>query len=103
MTIFAGFDWDEGNIAKCTKHGVSIAEIEAALGKQSNVAPDVRHSIDEQRFIAVDRNEYGRPMFIAFTFREHDGETLIRPVSARYMHKEEIERYEKSSRYDHRR
>jgi hypothetical protein len=25
------YDWDAGNLAKCQKHGVSIAEIEALL------------------------------------------------------------------------
>jgi uncharacterized DUF497 family protein len=25
------FDWDEGNLAKCQDHGVTIAEIEHAL------------------------------------------------------------------------
>jgi uncharacterized protein len=34
-------------------------------------------------------------MFVAFTFRERDGATFIRPISARYMHKKEIEAYEK--------
>jgi hypothetical protein len=30
MTLqVSGFDWDDGNRAKCQKHGVSIAEIEA--------------------------------------------------------------------------
>ncbi len=96
----AGFDWDDGNTAKCLKHGVSIAEIELALNSPSIVAPDPKHSIEEQRFIAIERNQVGRPMFIAFTFRELHGETLIRAVSARYMHKEEIEKYEKSTRYD---
>jgi uncharacterized protein len=97
----AGFDWDEGNIAKCQKHGVSIEEIEAALKAHSRVAPDMKHSVDEQRFIAVERNRQDRPMFIAFTLRERDGKLLIRPVSARYMHKEEIEKYEKSTRTSH--
>lgn len=96
----AGFDWDEGNKAKCQKHGVSIAEIELAFNNPSIVAPDLKHSIDEQRFIAIERNQDGRPMFIAFTFRERGGEILIRPVSARYMHKEETQRYEKSTLYD---
>ena len=80
---------------KCQKHGVSIAEIEFTLNNPSIVAPDLKHSVDEQRFIAIERNRAGRPMFIAFTFRELDGEILIGPVSARHMHKEEIERYEK--------
>ena len=64
----------------------------------ASIAPDLLHSVDEQRFIAIKRNVEGRPMFIAFTLREQDGATLIRPVSARYMHKKEIERYEKSTR-----
>jgi uncharacterized protein len=96
----ARFDWDNGSEAKCQKHGVSVAEIELSLNNPSIVALDLRHSVDEQRFIAIERNQNGRPMFIAFTFRELGGETLIRPVSARYMHKEEIERYGKSTRYD---
>jgi uncharacterized DUF497 family protein len=33
-------------------------------------------------------------VFLVFTIRERDGERLIRPVSARYMHPEEIESYE---------
>jgi len=66
---FDGFDWDQGNSEKCQKHGVSIDEIEAALLVRSRVAPDLKHSNEEQRFIAIERNSAGRPMFIAFTFR----------------------------------
>ena len=29
MVTVAGFDWDEGNLAKCAKHGVPVDEIEA--------------------------------------------------------------------------
>ena len=94
---FQGFEWDDGNREKCQRHGVSITEIELVLTEGPSIAPDFRHSIEEQRFIAVGRNAKGRPMFVAFTFREQDGARLIRPVSARYMHKKEIERYEKSA------
>jgi uncharacterized DUF497 family protein len=90
----AGFDWDEGNRGKCQKHGVSIDEIEALLSGEPRVAPDLRHSVDEDRFIAVGGSAQGRPLFVAFTFRTKDGQRLIRPVSARYMRSEEIERYE---------
>jgi uncharacterized protein len=96
----AGFDWDDGNTEKCQKHGVSRSEVEAALGKRSTVAPDLKHSVDEQRFIAIERSQDDRPMFIAFTFRERDGVVWIRPVSARYMHKKEVAKYEKSTRND---
>jgi uncharacterized protein len=93
----AGFDWDEGNREKCRKHGVSVGEIEAPLSGGPRVAPDLRHSAHEDRFIAVGRNAAGRPLFVAFTFRTKGGNRLIRPVSARYMHREEIERYEAES------
>ena len=89
-----GFDWDEGNRAKCLKHGVSIAEIEALLRGEPHVAPDPRHSAAEDRFIAVGRNAQGRALFVAFTLRTRDGEGLIRPVSARYMHRKEVASYE---------
>ena len=96
--VFDGFVWDGANREKCQRHGVSIAEIEQSLSEGSAIAPDPAHSFDEQRFIAVNRNAQGRPMFIAFTLRKLDGTTLIRPVSARYMHRKEVARYEKSSR-----
>ena len=89
------FDWDAGNRDKCQKHGVSIAEIEAFLSGTPRVAPDVRHSGAEQRYIAVGRSSSGRAMFVSFTLRVRNDVPLIRPVSARYMHKEEIENYEK--------
>ena len=39
-----GFDWDGGNRAKCQKHGVSIAEIEALFSNAPRIAPDPKHS-----------------------------------------------------------
>ena len=84
------FDWDEGNRDKCRKHGVTLAEIEWALTHGARVAPDVKHSVDEQRFIAIGRTEAGRPVFVAFCWRG----TRLRPVSARYMHAREVARYE---------
>jgi uncharacterized DUF497 family protein len=92
-----GFDWDAGNRAKCGRHGVPLAEIEALFAAEPLVAPDPAHSGDETRFIAVGRNAKGRPMFVAFTLRAHDGGRLIRPISARYMHAKEIKSYEARS------
>jgi uncharacterized DUF497 family protein len=90
----SGFDWDAGNWEKCQQHGVSIAEIEAVLRGDPRIAPALRRSISEERFIAVGRTPGGRPVFIAFTLRIRDGERLVRPISARYMHAKEIERYD---------
>jgi uncharacterized DUF497 family protein len=93
----SGFDWDEGNRAKCRKHGVSIAQIEALFAHNPRIAPDPKHSIDEDRLIAVGRTSTGRPMFVVFTIRTKNGQRLIRPVTARYMHAKEIAAYEKQS------
>ena len=89
-----GFDWDAGNRDKCQKHGVSLAEIEAFLGGDPRIAPTLRHSAVEERLMAVGRNDQGRAIFVVFTIRQRRGMRLIRPLSARYMHKKEIERYE---------
>ena len=94
----AGFDWDDGNTGKCQKHGVSLAEVETVLKQGSLVAPDLKHSGAEQRFIAIGLNPSGRPMFVAFTFRQRDGLTFIRPISARYMHDKEVTAYETRSK-----
>ncbi|HXP80222.1 MAG TPA: BrnT family toxin [Verrucomicrobiae bacterium] len=93
----SGFDWDEGNRGKCQKHGVSIAEIEDLFTQSPRIAPDPRHSGDEDRLIAVGRTNAGRPVFVAFTMRTKSKRRLIRPVTARYMHAKEIAAYEKES------
>lgn len=93
---FTGFDWDAGNREKCEKHGVSVAEVEDLFRSGPRIAPDMKHSQQEDRFIAVGRGLKGRPMFVAFTVRERVGQKLIRPVTVRYMHRKESERYEEA-------
>jgi uncharacterized protein len=93
----AGFDWDDGNRKKCQKHGVPLVEIERLLLGEPRVAPDRRHSGAEDRLIAVGRSSEGRALFVAFTFRIRGGLRFIRPISARYMHRKEIEDYETES------
>jgi hypothetical protein len=83
------FDWDDGNIAKCAKHGLTRAEIEWCLQNAALVADDVSHSAEEDRFIALGRTLAGRPVFIAYCWR--DGR--VRPISARYMHGKEALRH----------
>ena len=90
--VIAGFERDRANWEKCQKHGLSTADI---LG-EPRIAPDLKHSEKEDRFIAVGRSLSGRPMFVAFTIREREGKKFIRPVTARYMHKKESERYEET-------
>jgi uncharacterized protein len=90
----SAFQWDQANRAKCRKHGVPLDEVEALLRGSPSIAPDLKHSTAEDRFVAIGRTEQGRSLFVAFTFPQASGEWLIRPVSARYMHAREIERYD---------
>jgi len=90
----SGFDWDDGNRAKCRKHGVSLAEIEDVFAHLHRIAPDFSHSTAETRFLAIGNGSGPRSIFVAFTLREHGGENLIRPISARYMHRKEADGYE---------
>lgn len=93
----SGFDWDEGNRAKCSKHGVSIGEIESLFRRTIAVFPDPRHSAAEERFKAIGETDDGRKTFVVFTLRRKAGLTFIRPISARFMHRKEIEHYEKET------
>lgn len=90
-----GFDWDEGNLAKCQKHGVSVAEIETLFGQPHTIRVDVEHSLGEERLKAIGRSSSGRYVFLVFTIRERNGKRFIRPISARPMHRKEVLHYEK--------
>jgi uncharacterized protein len=93
----AGFDWDEANSGKCLKHGVSLAEIEALFDGPVMVLPDDDHSTAERRLRAIAKSAIGRHVFLVFTIRNRDGKPYIRPISARYMHKQEVQAYEKAN------
>lgn len=93
----AGFEWDKGNRDKCQKHGVPFTAIEALFRGPLAVFPDPAHSGAEERFKAIGRTADGREVFIVFTLRKQDAGTLIRPLSARYMHRKEVEHYEKEA------
>ena len=93
---FAGFDWDDGNIQKCRKHGLSVDQIEDFFRAQIWVTPDPEHSRAEDRFLAVGRGPTGRPIFVAVTLRKIEGQLLIRPISARFMHAREVRKYEEA-------
>jgi len=91
-----GFEWDDGNRAKCVKHGLSIADIESVLAtSETFIVLDRKNSEHEPRFIAIGRTRRGRYAFVVFTPRRTNDQTVWRPISARYMHRKEIARYEK--------
>jgi uncharacterized protein len=93
----SGFDWDEGNQAKCRKHGLAIGEIEGIFARGVRIAPDPKHSSDEDRMIAVGRTSVGRPVFVGFTIRVKNSRRFIRPITARFMRAKEVAAYEEES------
>jgi uncharacterized protein len=97
LPAIRGFDWDDGNRDKCQKHGMSIGEIEAVFTRPVVILPDRESASDERRLKAIGRTPVGRHAFIVFTWpAERAGSALLRPISARYMHKGEVESYEKA-------
>ncbi len=82
----AGFQWDSGNWPKCGKHGVSREEIEFVFTSGADIAPDPRHSWEEDRLIAVGRNTDGRPIFVGFTLLQEDACRTARATSIRRRH-----------------
>ena len=92
---FSGFVWDNANHSKCQKHGVSVAEVEHVLARAATlIVPDLKNSRAEPRFLAIGRTEQGRYALVVFTPRQTRGGILMRPISARYMHRKEIKKYE---------
>lgn len=92
---FSGFAWDKANFSKCQKHGVSSAEVEHILAHTATiVVPDLKNSRSEPRYIAIGRTAADRYAFVVFTPRQTGTRILLRPISARYMHKKEIKKYE---------
>lgn len=88
----SGINWDNGNWPKCGKHGFSQEEIEQVLMGTSAVMPDPHP--DEPRMRAIGKTQAGRYVFLVFMLRNSAGKNMLRPISARYMHKKEIENYE---------
>jgi hypothetical protein len=91
----SGFDWDRGNWPKCGKHGVSREEVEEFFEGVPTVMADPHPG--EPRMRAIGKTRSGRYVFLVFMLRTVHGRTLIRPISARYMHQKEIDHYESSS------
>ncbi|AKH69027.1 hypothetical protein IMCC21906_01349 [Spongiibacter sp. IMCC21906] len=84
-----GFDWDDGNSRKSAeKHDVSQAEAEQVFFNDPLLLLlDDKHSRKETRYHAYGKTNDGRKLHITFTLR--GGDTLIRVISARDMHRKE--------------
>ncbi|NDW07263.1 BrnT family toxin [Jiella pacifica] len=87
-----GFEWDSGNWPKCGKHGVDRQEIERAV-RVADFRVVNPHPSEERWRIAAPAAS-GRYVFVVIAYRETPEGTFIRPISARYMHQEEVDLYE---------
>jgi uncharacterized DUF497 family protein len=95
LAKISGFDWDRGNARKNDKHAVDQSEAEEVFFNHPLLMlEDLRHRDQEIRFHALGRTLAGRLLHIAFTLRE--GDTLIRVISARDMHRKERIIYEQA-------
>jgi hypothetical protein len=92
----SGFDWDDGNARKSAeKHDVSQSEAEQVFFNQPLVVlADERHSQLEPRYHLLGSTDDGRRLHITFTLRS--GDTQIRVISARDMHRKERAFYEQA-------
>lgn len=97
MQAIVGIEWDDGNREHCQKHGVTLAEAEEVLRGPLYRLPDRAHSHTEARLRAIGRTTSGRHVFAVYTVREREGALWLRPVSVRFMHKHEVETYEKAA------
>jgi uncharacterized protein len=91
---FDGFEWDEGNSDKSRrKHRVTIEECEQVFANTPILfLEDVKHSQDEERFIAMGKTDKGKKLFIVFTPRHGK----VRVISGRPMDKKERTFYEET-------
>lgn len=90
------FEWDKWNLDKSyVKHGIIPKEAEEVfISEEAFVVPDVKHSQKEDRFIILGKSVSGKNLFVVFTIRGDK----VRVVSARRMHKKEVEKYEKTKK-----
>jgi uncharacterized DUF497 family protein len=86
-----GFEWDEGNRTKnWIAHLVKEHEQEEVfVCRPLRFSDDLKHSQDEDRFLALGKTKANRLLFLSFTIRG----TKIRVISARDMNDKDKKRY----------
>lgn len=87
------FDWDKGNADKnWIKHKITTNECEEVFtNRPLKTYKDVKHSQNEDRFVALGISDNNRMLYLVFTIRKYK----IRIISARNMSRKERSLYEK--------
>jgi uncharacterized protein len=74
-----------------------VEEIESLFTRPVILLPDILHSIHEERLRAIGKTDQGRHVFLVLTIRKRGRRSFIRPISARYMHRQEVKQYEEDN------
>jgi uncharacterized DUF497 family protein len=85
-----GFDWDEDNLKKLTKHGVSQEEAEDLFYSAPMIDEGAYEKKGEKRYRCFGPTSSGRFLAAFFTIRRG----LIRNISVRPMNRKERRVYE---------
>lgn len=79
------FEWDENkNKENIKKHGVPFEEAKTIFFNDFIEKPDIDHSEDEDRFIAIGISYYSRELMVSYCYRTKiNSEEVIRIISSR--------------------
>src|SRR3989304_6464823 len=90
------FEWDKGNLDETyEKQGTTPKETEEIfVSEELYVLPDVKHSQKEKRYIALGKTQENKRLLVVFVIRKEK----IRIISARRMHKKELQKYDKAKK-----
>lgn len=91
------FEWNEiKNRANIDKHGISFEEAKDVFEDPLHISKlDFRFNYFEERWITIGSSKKTKILVVANLFFTHDGEEIIRIISARKANKKEREYYEK--------
>jgi len=78
------------NIANIKKHGIDLADVEGVFYDQNAITIEDRDH-QEQRFVTIGTDDFGRVLVVCYTYR---GKTTIRLISARKAKPHEHKDYE---------
>jgi uncharacterized DUF497 family protein len=85
------FDWDQWNSQKSfLKHGITNREAESAyMDPNLRINYDLKHSVEEDRYICIGKSEFNRLLMLVVTMRS----SKVRIISSRLANKKERDLY----------
>lgn len=89
------FDWDvKKEVTNARKHEVSFSEACLVFAdKYALNLHDKEHSIEEERWITMGQTPGGDILVVVHTYRDIEGDEVVRIISARKAEKKEVKQY----------